>query len=53
MDNKKLLYDKFSKERVEAEMSEFLSHKFIDRFGGGIGITRLIRSMEIEGLLNL
>lgn len=47
----KLLYNQFGKERVDREMDEFLSHKFITRSGGGIGMTRLIRSMELEGLI--
>lgn len=47
----KLLYNQFGRERVDREMDEFLSHKFITRSGGGIGITRLIRSMELEGLI--
>jgi len=37
-----LLYQKFGKERVEAELDAFLSHKFCKRFGGGIGVTRLL-----------
>ncbi len=47
----KLLYNQFGQERVNREMDEFLSHKFIVRSGGGIGMTRLIRSMELEGLI--
>jgi aspartyl/asparaginyl-tRNA synthetase len=47
----KTLYGKFSKERVDAEMDKFMSHTFITRSGGGIGMTRLIRSMELEGLI--
>lgn len=47
----KLLYNLFGRERVDREMDEFLSHKFITRSGGGIGMTRLIRSMELEGLI--
>lgn len=47
----KTLYNLFGKDRVDAEMQEFLKHNFITRSGGGIGITRLIRSMELEGLL--
>lgn len=50
---KKLLYDKFGKDRVEQEMTEYLSHEFFPRIGGGIGLSRLIRSMEELGLLNL
>ena len=40
-----LLYDKFGKDRVEAELKEFLSFDFFPRVGGGIGITRLISAM--------
>ena len=41
-----LLYELFGQQRVNDEMDEFLRHKFIPRFGGGIGITRLISAME-------
>jgi len=47
-----ILYDKFGKERVDAEMNEFLENNFIVRSGGGIGITRLISSMLKEGLIS-
>lgn len=47
----KTLYNQFGKARVDQEMDEFLSLKFIPRSGGGIGMTRLIRSMELEGLI--
>jgi aspartyl/asparaginyl-tRNA synthetase len=47
----KTLYNHFGKERVDGEMEEFLKHTFITRSGGGIGMTRLIRSMELEGLI--
>jgi hypothetical protein len=46
-----LLYKKFGEERVEKELEEFLALPFINRYGGGIGLTRLIRGMELEGLL--
>lgn len=46
-----ILYRHFGKERVVEELDEFLSYEFFDRFGGGIGMTRLIRSMKLEGLL--
>jgi len=46
-----ILYDKFGKDRVDAEMNEFLSNNFIERSGGGIGLTRLISSMAKEGLI--
>lgn len=42
-----ILYSKFSKERVEKELEEFLSFKFFKRSGGGIGMTRLIRAMKL------
>ena len=41
-----LLYDLFGKERVENELDDFLSLNFFPRFGGGIGITRLIDGMK-------
>lgn len=46
-----ILYTKFGKERVECEMDEFLSHDFFPRFGGGIGVTRMIRAMKLSGLI--
>jgi aspartyl/asparaginyl-tRNA synthetase len=45
------LYNHFGKDRVLKEIEEFLSHNFFPRFGGGIGITRLIRSMRLNGLI--
>ena len=49
----KTIYNHFGKERVDNELAEFLSHNFFTRSGGGIGLTRLIRSMELEGLIPL
>ena len=46
-----LLYELFGKERVLKELDEFLSHDFFPRFGGGIGITRMISGMKKAGLL--
>jgi aspartyl/asparaginyl-tRNA synthetase len=46
-----ILFGQFTKERVEKELNEYLSYDMIQRVGGGIGITRLIRSLEMEGLL--
>ena len=49
------LFDKFHKlctgESDEAELDEFLSHDFMPRYGGGIGVTRMISAMKRAGLL--
>lgn len=42
------LFDLFGKERVEAELEDFLSMEFFPRFGGGIGMTRLARAYELS-----
>ena len=47
----KLLYNLFGQERVLAELDEFLKHDFKPRYGGGIGITRLISGMQKAGLM--
>ena len=36
---------------LEAELKEFFEFDFFPRSGGGIGMTRLIRSMKKEGLM--
>ena len=46
-----ILYDKFTEERVNAELDEFLKFEFFKRSGGGIGLTRLIRGMKMSGLM--
>lgn len=47
-----LLYQHFGEKRVLQELNEYLnSYNFVPRFGGGIGMTRLISAMEEEGLL--
>jgi aspartyl/asparaginyl-tRNA synthetase len=45
------LYAQFSKERVQKEMNDFLSNDFIPRFGGGIGMTRMVRAMKLSNLI--
>jgi len=45
----KLLFELFSEERVEKELEDFLSHKFFPRYGGGIGLTRLIKAIKGKG----
>ena len=42
----KLLFDLFGKERVEAELEEFLKFDFFQRVGGGIGMTRMISALD-------
>jgi len=46
-----LLYDLFGEDRVNLEFYEFLSHPFRARYGGGIGVTRLISGMKRAGLM--
>ena len=41
------LFELFGKERVEAELEQFLKFDFFPRFGGGIGMTRLARAYEL------
>ena len=33
------------------KLEEYLSHDFFPRFGGGIGVTRMVRAMEMSGLM--
>ena len=46
-----MLYANFTKERVQKEMNDFLSKDFFPRFGGGIGMTRMIRAMKLSNLI--
>ena len=41
------LFELFGKDRVEAELEEFLKFDFFPRFGGGIGMTRMARAYEL------
>ena len=41
-----LLFDLFGKERVVAELEEFLKFDFFPRVGGGIGMTRMIAALD-------
>lgn len=45
------LYELFGQERTDMEMEDYLKFDFFERCGGGIGVTRLIRSMKLEGLI--
>jgi len=46
-----LLYNLFGQERVLKELDEFLQFDFIPRFGGGIGVTRMISAMKRAQLM--
>lgn len=45
------LYELFGKERTDKELDDYLKFDFVERCGGGIGVTRLMRSMKAEKLL--
>lgn len=45
------LFDLFGHDRVISELNEFLENDFFPRVGAGVGITRLIRAMEINKLI--
>ncbi len=47
----KTLYGQFTRERVESELNDFLKHNFMPRYGGGIGVTRMIRAMKLSKLI--
>ena len=46
-----MIHRHFGKKRISAELHEFLRNDFVVRSGGGIGVTRLIKSMRKRGLL--
>ena len=48
---KNKLFELFGEERTRAELDEYLKLNFIKRSGCGIGLTRLIKSMDAEGLI--
>jgi aspartyl/asparaginyl-tRNA synthetase len=45
-----LLFSKFGEKRILAELETYLALPMIKRYGGGIGLTRLERAMELEGI---
>lgn len=48
---KEKLISLFGEERTMKEIEDYLKFEFFPRSGGGIGMTRLIRSMKMENLL--
>lgn len=47
----KKLYELFGKERVQKELNEYLEFDFFPRFGGGIGVGRMINAMKRHGII--
>ena len=45
------LYELFGEERVTKELEEYLEFDFFPRFGGGIGIGRMIQAMKKHGII--
>lgn len=46
-----MLFSLFGKERVMKELDEFLTLPFFHRYGGGIGINRMIDAMKKYDLI--
>ena len=46
-----LLYNHFGKKRVEDELEEYLALDMFERFGGGIGVTRMVSAMKSADLI--
>ena len=49
---KNKLFELFGEERTVGELEEYFQLNFIKRSGCGIGLTRLIKSMDLENLLD-
>ncbi|MFH1445659.1 MAG: amino acid--tRNA ligase-related protein [Nanoarchaeota archaeon] len=47
-----LLFSQFGKERVQKELESYLKLAMTPRFGAGIGVTRMIKALKTEGVLN-
>jgi len=48
-----LLFNHFGQKRVEEELEAYLSLDMFERFGGGIGVTRMISAMKSHGILTM
>jgi aspartyl/asparaginyl-tRNA synthetase len=46
-----ILFAQFGRERVKRELEDFLALDFFPRFGGGIGLTRMMRALKLSGLV--
>lgn len=47
----KKLFDEFGEDRVMEDFERYIQHTFVPRYGGGIGVTRLIKFLEKQGLM--
>jgi len=47
----KAIFEKFGQDRTEKELEAFLKLQMCNRFGAGLGVTRLINSLKKEGLM--
>ncbi len=47
----KVLYNHFGEERVNKELEEYLALDMFERFGGGIGVTRMVSAMKSAKLI--
>ena len=47
-----ILFSNFTKERVQKELEDFLEFNFMERCGGGIGVTRMIRALKLSNILH-
>ena len=48
-----LLFNHFGEKRVEEELEAYLALDMFERFGGGIGVTRMISAMKSHGILTM
>lgn len=48
---KQMIFDKFTEERTLKELDAFLDLEKCPRVGAGLGVTRLIKSLKMEGLM--
>jgi hypothetical protein len=46
-----ILFDLFGQERVEGELEDFFKLEMIQRWGFGMGLTRLHRALTLKNLI--
>ena len=46
-----LLYRKFGKDRVNRELDDYFNLKFFERSGAGIGVTRMMRALDLCNII--